>query len=96
MAANLQTPLQIYRQKLPINLAGSDMEEALQLAQGAGFQQAVARVHYLAGNFLQALHCTIGTTSAPGDHPLCHYILAVTAVFPAAVPSCCNPNSSTS
>lgn len=42
------------------------MEQALALAQEAGYQQAVARVHYMAGNFLQALHCTIGTTSPPG------------------------------
>lgn len=48
-------------------LAGSDMQQALQLAEGAGFQQAVARVHYLAGNFLQALHCIIATTAAPGN-----------------------------
>ena len=45
---------------------GSDMDQALQLAQEAGFQQAVVRAHYLAGNFLQALHCTIGTASPPG------------------------------
>lgn len=43
------------------------MEQALTLAQEAGYQQAVARVHYMAGNFLQALHCTIGTTSPPGN-----------------------------
>jgi len=42
------------------------MEQALQLAQEAGFQQAVVRAHYLAGNFLQALHCTIGAASPPG------------------------------
>ena len=48
------------------------MEEALQLAQGAGFQQAVARGHYLAGNFLQALHCAIHATSTPGA-PHCYY-----------------------
>ncbi|KAL0030409.1 hypothetical protein WJX79_001821 [Trebouxia sp. C0005] len=47
-------------------LQGSDMDQALQLAQEAGFQQAVVRAHYLAGNFLQALHCTIGTASPPG------------------------------
>ncbi|KAL0018560.1 hypothetical protein WJX77_004866 [Trebouxia sp. C0004] len=47
-------------------LQGSDMEQALQLAQEAGFQQAVVRVHYLAGNFLQALHCTIGSAPPPG------------------------------
>ncbi len=45
---------------------GSDMDQALQLAQEAGFQQAVVRAHYLAGNFLQALHCTIGAASPPG------------------------------
>ena len=45
---------------------GSDMEQALQLAQEAGFHQAVVRAHYLAGNFLQALHCTIGVASPPG------------------------------
>lgn len=42
------------------------MEQALQVAQAAGFQQAVARGHYLAGNFLQALHCAIHATSTPG------------------------------
>lgn len=42
------------------------MEQALQLAQEAGFHQAVVRAHYLAGNFLQALHCTIGAASPPG------------------------------
>ncbi|KAL0048183.1 hypothetical protein WJX82_009442 [Trebouxia sp. C0006] len=47
-------------------LQGSDMDQALQLAQEAGFQQAVVRAHYLAGNFLQALHCTIGAASPPG------------------------------
>ena len=50
-------------------LAGGDMEQAVQLAQGAAFHQAVARAHYLAGNFLQALHCAIHATSTPGVHP---------------------------
>lgn len=45
------------------------MQEAVQVAQAAGFQQAVARAHYLAGNFLQALHCAIHATSTPGAHP---------------------------
>ena len=49
--------------------AGSDMEQAVQMAQGAAFQQAVARAHYLAGNFLQALHSAIHATSTPGLHP---------------------------
>ena len=49
--------------------AGSDMEQAVQVAQRAGFQQAVARAHYLAGNFLQALHYAIHATSTPGLHP---------------------------
>ncbi|KAL3136710.1 hypothetical protein ABBQ38_005943 [Trebouxia sp. C0009 RCD-2024] len=47
-------------------LQGGDMQEAVQVAQAAGFQQAVARAHYLAGNFLQALHCAIHATSTPG------------------------------
>ena len=57
-------------------VAGAAMEEALRLAQTAGYQQAVARVHYLAGNFLQALHCTIATTSTPGN-PSTHHLTTV-------------------
>lgn len=49
--------------------AGSDMDQAVQLAQEAGFQQAVARAHYLAGHFLQALHCAIHATSTAGLRP---------------------------
>ena len=56
--------------------AGSDMEQAVQVAQGAGFQQAVARAHYLAGNFLQALHCAIHATSTPGLPPYLKYCIA--------------------
>ena len=48
-------------------VAGEDMQAALQVAEAAGYQQAVARAHSLAGNFLQALRCLLTATSPPGQ-----------------------------
>ena len=49
--------------------AGEDMQAALQVAEAAGYQQAVAHAHSLAGNFLQALRCLLTATSPPGQLP---------------------------
>lgn len=43
--------------------AGSAMQQAQQLAQQAGFLDALAKAHHLAGNFLQALECTLHSPS---------------------------------
>ena len=47
--------------------AGVDEVRVLSLAQAAGFPQAEAHVHHLAGNYSAALDCMFRIKAAPGD-----------------------------